>query len=414
MSAIQSCRSCGSIDLKLVLDLGTTAFADRLLSAGELEDHEPTAPLRVVFCPHCTLVQLDETVPPEELFGEAYLYFSSVNDYLLEHSRACVEEVIAERALNADSMVVELASNDGYLLRNYVAAGIPCVGVDPVAAFAEAAREVGVETITDFFGKELAEQMVRERGQADVIHANNVLAHVADTQGFVAGIATLLGDNGMAVLEMPYLRDLIEGLQFDTIYHQHLLYLSVHALDALFRQHGLHLNDVQRVPVHGGSLRIRVEKRDRPSERKLQMLREEVDLGMCSEQYYQDFGGRVSALCAALRDLLHELRSGGRRVVAYGAAAKGATLLQVAGVGTELLEYVVDRNVHKQGRFMPGEHLPIEPVERLLEDQPDDVLILPWNAREEIVNQQAEYLARGGRFLIPVPWPTVLSESGAA
>jgi len=414
MSAIQSCRSCGSTDLKLVLDLGKTAFADRLLTAGELEDHEPTAPLRVVFCAHCTLVQLDETVPPEELFGEAYLYFSSVNDYLLEHSRACVEEVIAERALNADSMVVELASNDGYLLRNYVAAGIPCVGVDPVAAFAEAAREVGVETITDFFGKELAEQLVRERRQADVIHANNVLAHVADTQGFVAGIATLLSDDGMAVLEMPYLRDLIEGLQFDTIYHQHLLYLSVHALDALFRQHGLHLNDVQRVPVHGGSLRIRVEKRDRPSERKLQMLREEVELGMCSEQYYQDFGGRVSALCAALRDLLHELRSGGRRVVAYGAAAKGATLLQVAGVGTELLEYVVDRNVHKQGRFMPGEHLPIEPVERLLEDQPDDVLILPWNAREEIVNQQAEYLARGGRFLIPVPWPSVLGESGAA
>jgi SAM-dependent methyltransferase len=223
MSQVEHCRSCGSAALEPVLDLGTTAFADRLLRKEELSLPEPSAPLRVVLCTECSLVQIDETVPPELLFGESYLYYSSVNDYLLKHSKACVDELIASRGLSADSFVLELASNDGYLLRNYVDAGIPCLGVDPVAAFAEAAAKVGVETRTEFFTEAFAKQLAVEGVRADVIHANNVLAHVADTNGFVAGIAHLLSEDGVAVFEMPYLRDLIEGLQFDTIYHQHLL-----------------------------------------------------------------------------------------------------------------------------------------------------------------------------------------------
>jgi SAM-dependent methyltransferase len=408
MSHVDHCRSCGATAMEPVLDLGVTAFADRLLRAEELSMPEPSAPLRVVLCPVCALVQLDETVPPELLFGDSYLYYSSVNDYLLAHARTCVEGLIATRGLSADSFVLELASNDGYLLRNYVAAGVPCLGIDPVAAFAEAAAQVGVETRTEFFTDELAERLAANGMRADVIHANNVLAHVADTNGFVAGIARLLADDGVAVFEMPYLRDLIEGLQFDTIYHQHLLYFSVHALDALFARHGLHLNDVERLPVHGGSLRITVERNAQPSARKLAMLAEEEALGMCAPEYYRSFAGRVHELCAALRGMLESLRADGRRVAAYGAAAKGATLLQVADIGTDLLDFVVDRNVHKHGRFMPGKHLPILPVERLLVDRPDDVLILPWNARDEIQAQQAEYLAGGGRFLVPVPWPAVL------
>ncbi len=405
---ISGCRSCGGERLDTFLDLGTTPLADRLVPPRAFDLPELRAPLRVAICADCSLVQITETVEPEILFADDYCYFSSFSQTLLDHSRANVMDLIARRHLGPDSLVVELASNDGYLLKTYVEQNIPVLGIDPADGPAEAARRIGVPTMNAFFTLDLARSLAAEGRLADVVHANNVLAHVADTNGFVAGIRTILKEDGVACLEAPYVKPLIDHVEFDTIYHQHLCYFSVTALDILFRRHGLYLNEIKHLDIHGGSLRLYVERRERVGASVKEQKALEIELGLNSLSYFQSFSQSVSRLRTDLLDLLHSLKAQGKTIAAYGAAAKGTTLLNYAGIDTSILDFVVDRNVHKLGKRMPGCKLPILPTEALLERRPDYVLLLAWNFADEILAQQQAYRDIGGRFISPVPVPRIL------
>jgi SAM-dependent methyltransferase len=402
------CRSCGGNGLRLFLSLGDMPLSDGLLAPDDLQRPEPRYPLDVAFCPDCALVQILETVPPERLFGADYPYFSSFTDALLQHSAANVAARIAERGLDGNSLVIELASNDGYLLQYYREQGIPVLGIDPAPGPVAAARARGIETLQAFFGRDLAKQLAADGRRADIIHANNVLAHVADTNGFVAGIGTLLKHDGMAVIEVPYVRELIDHGEFDTIYHEHLCYFSVTALRRLFLRHGLALHRVEPLAIHGGSLRLFVGKREPDDRPVAEYLQAERRAGVDEFEYYAGFSQRVARTRSGLVALLGKLRRQGARLAGYGAAAKGTILLNFAGLGRDVLEFVADRNVHKQGRYIPGVRLPIVSPARILEEQPDYLLILPWNFKEEIMEQQSEYRRRGGRFIVPVPEPLVL------
>lgn len=402
------CRSCGSGSLEAFLDLGSTPLADRLLTEKMLAEEELTFPLVVAFCKDCSLVQILETVSPEILFADAYPYYSSFSPALMEHSRKNALARIKDRDLGSDSLVIELASNDGYLLRNYVEKGIPVLGIDPADGPAAAARKVGVKTICGFFTEEMAADVAEAEGQADVVHGNNVLAHVADTNGFVAGIGKILKPTGVAVIEMPYLLPLIEHIEFDTIYHEHLCYFSLTALDKLFRRHGLYLNRVEELSIHGGSLRIFVERQENVGESVSTMLANESAIGLDTPEFFAEFSERVDGLRSKLLALISDLKAEGHSVAAYGAAAKGATMLNYCGLDTTQIDFVVDRNAHKQGKYMPGAHLAILPPEALVEKQPDYVLMLAWNFADEIIAQQQDYLAAGGRFIVPVPEPRIV------
>jgi SAM-dependent methyltransferase len=403
-----TCRSCERSGLEVFLDLGQTPLADRILTAEQLKEEEPFYPLEVAFCSNCGLVQILETVPPEVLFCDKYPYYSSFSRALLEHSKCNVRDLIHSRNLGPESFVVELASNDGYLLKNYVENGVPCLGIDPADGPAIAAEKVGVPTLTTFFTDELAAQMAQEGRAADVIHANNVLAHVADTNGFVKGIRLLLKEDGVAVIEVPYLKDLIDHCEFDTIYHEHLCYFSITALDNLFRRHSLFLNEVRRLPIHGGSIRLYVSPKESVGESVRSMLEDEKAAKVDQPNYYRDFASKVFDVKNALLRLLSEIKTNGNRIAAYAAAAKGSTLINFVGVGKEFLDFVVDRNVYKQGCYMPGKHLPICSPEKLLEKIPDYLLLLAWNFAEEILEQQKAYQNGGGKFIVPIPQPKVL------
>jgi SAM-dependent methyltransferase len=385
------------------LSLGRTPLANALLTEAELALPEPTFPLDLVRCLGCTLVQITETVPPEVLFRE-YTYFSSFSESFLRHADALAGRLVAERRLGAGSLVLEAASNDGYLLQHYLRRGIPVLGVEPARNVAEAARrDRGVPTVCEFFGRDLARALRDEGRRVDVLHAHNVLAHVPDLDGFVAGIALLLADEGVAVIEVPYVKDMMDRCEFDTIYHEHLCYFSLTALTPLFVRHGLVVREVERLSVHGGSLRLFAARGGAPGPSVVRLLEEERAWGVGAAAIYQGFGRKVQALRAALRALLRELKRAGHRVAGYGAAAKGATLLNVVGIGRDILDFVADRSPHKQGRYLPGVHVPIRPPEALLQENPSHVLLLAWNLAEEVLAQQAEYRGRGGRFVIPVP-----------
>ena len=403
-----ACRSCGAQGLEVVLSLGKMPLANALLTAEQLTEPEPRYPLDLAFCSSCALVQITEVVPPEDLFGE-YAYFSSYSATMLSHAEAIVHRLIADRGLGPGSLAMEIASNDGYLLQYYVEAGVPVLGIEPARNIAPAAEARGVTTVCAFFGALLAEELRAAGRRADVVHANNVLAHVPDLNGVLGGMARLLAPGGVAVVETPYVRDLVERLEFDTIYHEHLYYYSLTSLERAFRRNGLSVVGVERLPIHGGSLRVFAEAGDAPPAGVVaSLLAEEQDLGMDRLAYFHGFAGRVEDLRRKLRDLLAGLKSRGHRVAAYGAAAKGAVLLNACGIGAETLDFVADRSQYKQGRFMPGVHLPVVAPERLLHDRPDEVLLLAWNFADEILEQQAAYRAQGGRFVIPVPEPRIV------
>jgi len=404
MSTETCCRSCAGATLIPVLDLGTTPLANRLPTREQLAEPEPVYPLHLVLCPQCSLLQITETVPPEILFRD-YLYFSSFSETMLRHAAASANALADRLQLGPQSLVVEAASNDGYLLKNFVARGIPVLGIEPALNIAKVARDQGVPTLDEFFDVAVAQRLAAEGQQADLFLGNNVLAHVANLNGFVAGIKALLKPGGRSVIEAPYVKDMLDHVEFDTIYHAHLCYFSLTALANLFRRHGLEVVDVERLPIHGGTIRFTSAHAGaaEPSQAVRSLLADEAAWGVDRIEGYSAFAQRVEELKRALLARLAELKSQGRSIAAYGASAKGSTLLNYFGIGRETLDFVADRSTHKQGRYTAGTHLPIRAPEHLLEAMPDYLLLLTWNFADEILAQQAEYRRRGGRFLIPIP-----------
>ena len=407
---IRNCRSCGAERLHPIFSLGRMPLANALIAPAQLSDSEPRYPLDLVLCRACGLVQITETVPPRILFAH-YPYFSSMAQTTLDHVERLVRRNISELGLTSSNLVVEVASNDGYLLQYYLAAGIPVLGIEPAREPAEfAIRERGVPTIESFFTPAVARQLKQAGKTADVIHAHNVLAHVPAPRRLIAGFAELLAPDGTVIVEVPYVRDLIEKHEFDTVYHEHYSYFSLTSLLPIFSSGGLEIKDVERIAVHGGSLRLFAghEGRCSPSARVSELLAEEEEWGAREEQFYAGFAQGVASLRETLLDTIERYRAAGKRIAAYGASAKGCILLNYLGAGADLIEFVVDRAPGKQGHYIPGVRIPIRSVEALLQEMPDFALLLAWNVADEVLAQQEGYRARGGRFIIPLPQLTIV------
>jgi SAM-dependent methyltransferase len=406
-----SCRSCGAPLELLFVDLGMSPLCESFLSAGDLDRMGPFYPLRVLVCGQCWLVQLGEYVRVESIFSD-YAYFSSYSDSWLAHAKAYVDMMTERFALGAKSRVVELASNDGYLLQYFVAKGIPALGVEPAANVAKVAVEKGVPTVVKFFGRKTAAELAAESGPADVIVGNNVLAQVPDLNDFVGGMKTLLAPRGVVTMEFPHLMRLIEGNQFDTIYHEHFSYFSWIATQRIFASHGLTLFDVEELPSHGGSLRVfarHAEDDGKPVTARAQGLEaRERGAGIARPEYYTAFARKVVATKHRLLDFLIDAKGRGKSIAGYGAPGKGNTLLNYCGIRTDFLDYTVDRSPHKQGKFLPGTHIPIFAPEKIAETKPDYVMIVPWNLQKEIARQLAYVRDWGGRLFVPIPEVKVL------
>jgi SAM-dependent methyltransferase len=400
------CRFCAAPLEHLVVDLGMSPLCESFLAAGELDQMEAFFPLRVHVCDRCLLVQLQQYVSPAEIFTE-YAYFSSYSTSWVEHARRYCEAMIGRFGLGPQSLVVELASNDGYLLQHLVRRGVPVLGIEPARNVAEVATSQGVPTLTEFFGAEVARRLIAEGRRADLLVANNVLAQVPDLNDFVAGMRILLAPGGVLSVEFPHLLRLFAGNQFDTIYHEHFSYFSLLAARRIFEHHGLVVFDVEELPTHGGSLRLYLRHQAdaaKPVRASVaELLAAETAAGFDRLDPYLRFGPSVERTKRRLLAFLIQAKDDGRQVAGYGAPGKGNTLLNYCGIRTDLLAYTVDRNPYKQGRYLPGTHVPIHHPDRLAETKPDYVLILPWNLRAEITAQLAEVRSWGGRFVVPIP-----------
>lgn len=405
------CRHCAAPLHDVFLDLGSAPPSNAFLTADALGAPETWFPLKLFTCRHCLLVQVDEVQSHAALFAPDYVYHSSFSRSWLAHAERYVEYAAARLKLGRNSLVMEIASNDGYLLQYVAALGIPCVGIEPTTGTANVARQKGIETLERFFGCQFAAEFVRERRAADLIVANNVLAHVPDINDFVAGLAQALTAEGTITVEFPHLMELVAKRQFDTVYHEHFSYLSFHTVRRIFAVHGLEIWDVEQLPTHGGSLRIwaahtHSQHAEMPAVSEL--LRIEVEAGMHDNAYYQGFQAQADAVKNDCLGFLLEQRRAGRTIAGYGAAAKGNTLLNYAGVRPDLLPYVVDASPHKQGHWLPGSRIPVVAESRLREERPDFVLILPWNLRDEITAQLSYIREWGGQFVVAVPQLAIL------
>lgn len=406
-SVSSCCRFCASELQHNVLDLGMSPLCQKHITPQQTKQAEKFYPLHVYVCDHCWLVQLEEFATPDEIFAEDYAYFSSYSDTWLEHCRQYTELMIDRFGFDAQHRVVEIASNDGYLLQWFVQKGIPVLGVEPAENVAAVAIEKGIPTEVLFFGTETAQHLAAKYGQADLLLGNNVLAHVPDINDFVKGMKNMLAPGGLITMEFPHLKNLIEGNQFDTIYHEHFSYLSFVAVNRIFAHHGITLFDVQELPTHGGSLRIfgrHTEDQSKPITAAVQtLLHHERQLGMETLAYYGAFEEKVKETKRKLLSFLIEAKRAGKTIVGYGAPGKGNTLLNYCGIRSDLLDYTVDRSPHKQGNFLPGTRIPIYHPDKIRETRPDYVLILPWNLKTEISQQMAYIQEWGGKFVIPIP-----------
>ena len=400
------CRACGAPVRETLVDLGMSPLCESYVAAENIDRVESFYPLHVFVCERCFLAQLREYVSADAIFGE-YAYFSSYSDSWLRHAEEYTAMATARFGLGPRSRVVELASNDGYLLQYFVRAGIPVLGVEPAANVAKAAEERGVRTMVAFFGPDTARQLRSDGWSADLMAANNVLAQVPDLNGFVSGIKIGLAEHGVATLEFPHIVRMIEENQFDTIYHEHFSYFSLSTVTALFARHGLIVFDVEELPTHGGSLRVyarHAEDATRLVESRVGgLLEQEERLGVCTLGYYRTFAERVRETKRKLLEFLIDAKRHGKSVVGYGAPGKGNTLLNYCGIRTDFVDFTVDRNPYKQGKFLPGTHIPIYSPGRLEEARPDYVLILPWNLKDEIVKQLSGIRSWGGQFVVPIP-----------
>lgn len=405
------CLFCGSPLIHTFVDLGKSPLCESYLAEDRLDQMEPFYPLHVYVCAECFLVQLKEYVSGEEIFTE-YAYFSSYSDSWLAHAKRYTEQMIAQLGLTERSQVIEVASNDGYLLQYFVQKGIPALGIEPAANVAKVAVAKGVPTEVKFFGRATARELVAEGKQADLLLGNNVLAQVPDLNDFVGGLKIALAPRGVITIEFPHLMQLVENNQFDTIYHEHFSYFSWLSSERIFAAHGLVLFDVEEIPTHGGSLRIYARHADdqtKPLTERARALRQrEVDAGLLSLDYYRSFARQVEKTKHDLLEFLIEAKRAGKRVVGYGAPGKGNTLLNYCGIRTDFLDFTVDRSPYKQGKFLPGTQIPIRHPDALREARPDYVLILPWNLREEIAAQLAYVREWGGRLVVPIPHVEVL------
>ncbi|MFT5477912.1 MAG: SAM-dependent methyltransferase [Planctomycetota bacterium] len=408
-TTLTKCRSCSSADLSTVIDFGISPLADKLVLASERDEPDLCFPLRLVFCPECSLVQITENVPPEILWGGDYPYYTSLSPGLVRHFSASADALMERLPLNSETLVVEAASNDGYMLKLFADKGIPVLGVDPASGPAKVATDAGVPTMCCLFDMQAAQTILAERGQAQLILGNNVLNLVSDLDDVMRAIDTLLAPDGEVVLEVPYLVDSIDKLAFDNVFHQNTTYYSATALERLFRAHGLFLNEVESVATFGGSLRATFARQERVGTSVRTILEEETRRGVTRFEFYEEFASKVSKIKADLMATLRELKADGKRIVAYGAAGGMATtLLAYMEIDKDLIEYAVDINHHKHGKWTSGSRLEIRPAETLLEDRPDVVLLLAWNFADEIMEQQKAFRDQGGQFLVPVPVPRLV------